>query len=298
MDSGRGNRRRMATVGMFDGVHLGHRFLLDRLVEESCLRGLEPMVFTFSAHPLDLIAPDSSPRLLTTAGQRVRLIGSHPGIGCVEVLSPDSEFLALSGRRFLDSIRHTHGVDAFMMGFNNRIGCDRAGAADLSMPDFPVVEAPAMPSDISAPVSSTLIRRAIDAGDFDSAHRALGRVWHYRGRVVQGKQLGRTIGFPTANIEPVEPRQLMPADGVYAVDVCLPDGSVRRGMANIGHRPTVDSPSAPRSFEVNIFDFEGDLYGSVVDVAFCGLIRRERAFASIEDLRHQLCLDREAARRM
>lgn len=292
------SRRHMATVGMFDGVHLGHRFLLDRLVAESRSRGLVPLVFTFSAHPLEVIAPDRAPRLLTTADQRVQLIAAHPGIEHVEILRPDAGLLSLSGRRFLDSIHLTHGVDAFMMGFNNHIGSDRAAAADLTLPDFPVVEAPSLPHDACAPVSSTAIRRAIDAADFGSAHRVLGRTWLYRGRVVHGKQLGRTIGFPTANIEPLEPHQLMPPDGVYAVDVCLPDGSVHRGMANIGHRPTVDTPAAPRSFEVNIFDYDGDLYDTVVDVAFCGFLRRERPFASIEELRRQLCADREAARRM
>ena len=288
--------RYVATVGMFDGVHRGHVFLLRKLAEVARERGLEPMVFTFAGHPMCQLAPCQAPKTLTTAAQRADMIRQATGINRVEILDPKPELLSLTGNQFLHHIHDTYAVDAFLMGFNNHIGSDRADASALASACMPVIVMPELPAEYK--VNSSTIRQALAEGRIEDATDILGHRWHYRGHVVHGRQLGRTIGFPTANIEPLEACQLLPKPGVYAVDVTLPEGRTLRGMANIGHRPTVDCADAPMSFEVNIFDCDADLYGTVLDVAFLGRLRDERPFSSVEALRLQLVADREAARRI
>lgn len=288
-----GSCRYVATAGMFDGVHRGHQFVLRHLKEEAARRGLTPLVFTFSRHPLEVIAPDRAPRLLTTPRQRIELIGELSGIGRVEILEPSPEFLRTTGHDFLTHLHGSYGVDAFVMGFNNRIGCDGATPATLGNTDVDVLALPALES--KQPVNSSAVRQALQAGDIAAGEEILGHRWRYRGHVVSGKQLGRTIGFPTANIEGAGPNLILPRTGVYAVDITLPDGTMHRGMANIGYRPTVDRPGAPASLEVNIFGFSGDLYGAQVDIAFLKRLRAEKPFDSLEELRQQLEADRSAA---
>lgn len=285
--------RYAATAGMFDGVHRGHQFVLRHLKEEAARRGLTPLVFTFSRHPLEVIAPDRAPRLLTTPSQRIELIGELSGIGRVEILEPSPEFLRTTGHDFLTHLHESYGVDAFVMGFNNRVGSDGATPATLGNTDVDVLALTALES--RQPVNSSAVRQAIQAGDIAVAEEILGHRWLYRGHVVGGKQLGRTIGFPTANIEGGDPNLILPRTGVYAVEITLPDGTTHRGMANIGCRPTVDLPGAPASLEVNIFGFNGDLYGAQVDIAFLKRLRDEKPFGNLEELRQQLEADRSAA---
>lgn len=295
-DSGAESRRYAATAGMFDGVHRGHQFLLNHLVRYARSRGLEPLVFTFARHPLETISPGSAPQLLTAPEQRISLIRELSGINHVELLDPTPEFLRATGCEFLERLHRNHGVDAFAMGFNNHIGSDRAIPVTLAGAPVDLLELPRLESD--EPVNSTSVRNALAAGDIQTAERLLGHRWQYRGKVVDGKKLGRTIGFPTANIEGVVPQLMLPQNGVYAVDVTLSDGAVHRGMANIGCRPTVDIPGAPATLEVNIFDFDGNIYGDTADIAFLKRLRSEKAFASLDDLRHQLEVDRTEAQKL
>ncbi len=283
----------MATAGMFDGVHLGHRHALEAFADEARRHALTPLVFTFSQHPLDIIAPSRAPLLLSTAAQRKALLESVLPGARVEILNPADGLLKLDSAAFLSHIADTYGARAFAMGFNNHIGSDRATASELGTAPIPVTALPPLPG---MQINSSAIRREIAACRFAEAEQALGHTWQFCGNVVSGKQLGRTIGYPTANISAAEPRLLTPPPGVYAVDITLPDGSTHRAMANLGFRPTVDAQGAPMSFEVHILDFSGDLYGADVSVRFLGRLRSEMKFDSLDELRLQLNADAAAAR--
>lgn len=284
--------RYIATAGMFDGVHLGHQFVLRSLAEAGRARGLEPVVFTFAPHPMTVVAPHKAPSLLTSPSRREILITTLAGISRVETIDSTPEFLAKDARSFLEEIHARFGVDVFLMGFNNHIGRDRASASELAGGAVEVCGLPPFAED--GTISSSAVRNAIAASDFGRAESLMGHRWVYDGVVVHGHQLGRTIGFPTANIEPSVHGLLLPPSGVYAVDVRLPDGREHRGMANIGTRPTVSGHGM--TFEVNIFGFEGNLYGSPVEVQFLKRLRAERPFGSLEELKAQLEADRREAK--
>lgn len=283
----------LATIGMFDGVHRGHAFVLNMLEAEAARRGLTPLALTFLQHPMSIVAPSRKPALLSSPQSRKDLIERVANVE-VRVLDTNCELLALTGADFLAMLHRDYGVEAFMMGFNNHIGSDRADAAALSSACIPVVSMPPLPEGET--VNSTAVRTAIAEARFVDARAMLGHDWRYRGLVVEGKQLGRTIGFPTANIEPDVADLILPPAGVYAVDVHLDDTHSYRGMANIGHRPTVDTPDAPKSFEINIFDYSGDLYGKYIEVSFLARLRSEQRFSTIDALRAQLEADREEVR--
>lgn len=287
------SKRYLATVGMFDGVHRGHVFVLNMLEAEAARRGLTPLALTFSQHPMTIVAPISKPALLSSPQTRKDLIESVTNVE-VRVLDTNRELLAMTGADFLAMLHRDYGVEAFMMGFNNHIGSDRADAEALSSACIPVLPMPPLPEGDT--VNSTAVRAAISEASFAKAHEMLGHDWRYRGLVVEGKQLGRTIGFPTANIEPDVADLILPPSGVYAVEVHLDPSHTYRGMANIGHRPTVDAPDAPKSFEINIFDYNGDLYGKYIEVSFLARLRSEQHFTTIEALRSQLEADRDEAR--
>lgn len=284
--------RYIATAGMFDGVHLGHQFVLRSLAEAAHARGLEPVVFTFAPHPMTIVAPHKAPSLLTSPSRRETLINSLADISRVETIESTPGFLAKDARSFLEEIHMRFGVDVFLMGFNNHIGRDRASASELVGCAVDVCGLPPFAED--GAISSSAVRNAIAVCDFGRAESLMGHRWVYDGVVVYGHQLGRTIGFPTANIEPSVPGLLLPPSGVYAVDVRLPDGREHRGMANIGSRPTVSGHGT--TFEVNIFGFEGNLYGRAVEVRFLKRLRDERPFGSLEELKAQLETDRRQAK--
>lgn len=285
---------------MFDGVHLGHRSLISQLTEQGRRRGLEPIVFTFDRHPLTLIAPETAPQLLTAAADRVSLIRSA-GVDSVEVLTFDDSLRRLDARAFMTMLRDRYGVRALLMGFNHRFGCDRLCAftdyASIgSSLDIEVIRASEWRDSSNGGVCSSAIRRGLRDGDVTRAAAMLGRPYSITGKVVGGRQIGRRLGYPTANIEPADPHQLIPVTGVYAVDVAMPDGSVRRGMANIGYRPTVDHCAKPQlSVEVHIIGWDGDLYGRSLTLRFVSRLRGEMRFDSLEALSERLALDREAA---
>ncbi len=280
---------------MFDGLHAGHRFVLGRLRDIAASQGLEPLVLTFSNHPLSVLAPERAPLLLMPPHIKVADIEAECGIGNVEVLDFTRELAAMTGREFLEMLRD-RGVELLAMGFNNTIGSDRlnaAAAAALGVMD--VVELDACPGIEHG--SSTAVRAALGRGDVDEAAALLGRAFEMEGMVVEGKQLGRTIGYPTANLA-IEPGLMVPAVGVYAVDVFVDGADVPvRGMLNIGYRPTVDSSDAPKqSIEVHLLDYSANLYGLPLRVRFLRRLRGEQRFESLDALRAQLALDAAAAR--
>lgn len=291
---------RVGAVGMFDGVHRGHRDLLRVLVGQSRSRGALPVAFTFPSHPLALISPASAPALMSLPHEKEALLRE---CGVEEVVFLDFPAVrSLSGREFLCLLREKYGVEALVVGFNNHFGCDRMHAAEAARiageTGVEIILAGEYLLPDGEDVSSSRVRKALLEGDVDHAALMLGRPYGVRGRVVGGRRLGRTIGFPTANLDCSCAALLIPAPGVYAVDVRIGDmGGTFRGMMNIGRRPTVDtSVDAAISLEVNVFDLDADLYGRSVRVDFLKRLRGERTFAGLDALRTQLEADREAAR--
>ncbi len=292
----------VAAVGMFDGVHAGHSTLVRTLVEAARERGARSLVLTFTRHPLELLRPDSAApsTLCSAARRRERLLDL--GVDSVEFLDFTPELRALTGREFLRMLRTRYGVTALVVGFNNHFGSDRLDAraaravaaeegieiipaGELSLPDIPCV-------------SSSNIRRAVAEGDVARAARLLGRPYALEGTVVHGAALGRRLGFPTANLTLDDPSAALPAPGVYIVDVEIPHlGLVRRGVTNIGRRPSVDSPDGRLTIETYILDFDGDVYGRALRLAFLERLRPERRFPDLEALRAQIAADARSARR-
>lgn len=281
-------RRFIAAVGMFDGVHKGHAHLLRQLKDEAAERGLVPLVLTFARHPLSVLHPECAPSVLTGTGLRADLIRQF-GIDNIGILDFSSDDFRLGAEEFMDRIRDEYGVEALLMGFNNHIGSDRLTWQDLAAQGRAVIGASRYPD---MKVSSSAVRAAVVGNDFAKAEELLGHPFTIRGIVVGGRRIGRTIGFPTANVVPEDAAQLIPDDGVYAVAVRT-DGGTYRGMANIGMRPTVGGTN--RTLEVHLIGFEGDLYGQTVDISFIRRLREERCFPDLQALKEQLASDRRAA---
>lgn len=294
--------RRIVSVGMFDGVHEGHRSLLRDLACHATELGLTPAAVTFRCHPRHLVKPGVRVAMLMSLDERIEKL-YQCGITDVILLDFDGHLRMMSAHDFMAMLHDDYNVDAIVMGFNNRFGHDRPENAEdyRKIGDsigVRVYTASEYRCETSEAVSSSAVRHLLAGGEVEKAAKLLGHPYRLYGKVVHGKELGRTIGFPTANIKPADNDSIVPGNGVYAVKVHIPDGQTRTGMLNIGHRPTVDSPYAPPSIEVNIFDYEGDLYDKPVAVDFIAFMRHEQAFQSVDDLRRQLIADRDKARRL
>lgn len=289
--------QRIAVVGTFDGVHRGHRFLLDFMKTEALCRKLEPTVITFENHPLSIIHPQDVPPQLTTIDERMDLLSSCGVETCI-LLEFDENLRQLSARQFLEMISRDYGVKVLVVGFNTRFGRDCVDGFEQyeemgKEVGVEVIQAP----EYGSGICSSAIRRMIKEGAVAGANEALGYRYAITGKVVEGKQLGRTIGFPTANVEVYDEKKLIPATGVYVVDAHMPHlDKTYRAMLNIGRRPTVDVADAPISIEAHVIDFDGDLYGKELRVEFVRFLRDECRFASIDDLVEQLSSDREQAK--
>jgi riboflavin kinase/FMN adenylyltransferase len=292
----------VVTIGTFDGVHLGHHKVLDKLKEIADQTGGESVVFTFYPHPRQVLTPDEQNlRLLTTLDEKIELLG-QAGIDHLVVYPFTLDFAKLSYSEFVKSVLvdqiHT---STLVVGYDHRFGKNREGSyedlkkcADLY--GFDIIKLDVVLAN-EASISSTRIRNALESGDIRQATRYLGYHYTLHGRVVEGQQLGRTIGFPTANIESSDVHKLIPGYGVYAVFV-LVDGVRYRGMMNIGTRPTFNNNADNRSIEVNLFDFDGHLYDSAITLVFVDKIRDERKFPDKEALVMQLYLDRHESNRI
>lgn len=286
--------RRMAAVGMFDGVHRGHCSLIGDLVQRASARGLEPVAFTFTEHPLATIAPGKVPPPLSTVDERrQRLLEA----GAAEVVVLDfASIRHLTAREFMVLLHDRYRVDALLMGFNNHIGsdrlCDEADYRRVGRQAGVEVEFADEYKGIGAPCSSSAVRADLAAGRVEAAASRLGRPYAIEGVVVAGHQLGRRIGFPTANVE--ARGRMLPATGVYAADVEV-DGRVYRSIVNIGRRPTVDADGAPVWVEAHLIGYSGDLYGRRLRVELLRRLRDERRFGSVEELAAQLRADSETA---
>ena len=283
----------VVTTGFFDGVHLGHRHVLETLVSSARERGEEALVVTFWPHPRAVLQQDARDfRLLTSLEEKKALLLSC-GVDRVEVIPFTRAFAALTAAEYLDLLREKYGATLVVMGYDNRIGSDHKTAAEL--PGVVVVdEVKSLPSFHGLSVeslSSTKIRKALEEGNVTGAAAMLGRPYGLTGVVVAGNRLGRTIGFPTANMQLYEPLKLVPGNGVYAVEVEVL-GQPYRGMTNIGTRPTVGGTF--RTIETHILDFDQDIYGLPLEIRFLRRIRSEIHFPSLDALRIQLERDRDA----
>lgn len=288
-------RHSVATIGMFDGVHRGHRLILDTLRNEAVKRGAETAVVTFSNHPMTVVNPDRAPALLTPGGEKDRLLNSA-GVDRLIINRFDRKMQEMSAQDFLQYLRDRHGVEMLLMGYNNRFGHDRTiGFADYvdigRESGIEIIRAPELRiRDMK--VSSTVIRRLLSEGNVSTATEMLGRPYELTGKVVSGRQLGRTIGFPTANILPDSTDKLVPGTGVYACTATLDDGRTFPTMVNIGTRPTVDPSDSTVSIEAHLTGLDEDIYGHFLTLRFIAFIRPEQRFESLESLGRQLELDR------
>lgn len=285
----------MAAVGMFDGVHLGHRFLIGRLADEAHEQGLRAVAVTFSRHPLAVISPEREPGLLTGADEKIRLL-KDAGADEVVMLDFTPQLRKLTALQFMNLLHDRFGIIKMMVGYDHRFGSDSPSVAAIPAigrsAGIDITCAPPRDDDDDEQISSSMIRRALAAGDVGKASEALGRPYLLDGIVTTGKQLGRTIGFPTANLQPDEAR-MIPGEGVYASRATLASGESYPAMVNIGRRPTVDVAGAPLSVEAHLVGFEGNLYDSQLNLQFMRRLRGERKFDSVEALRSQLEADRE-----
>jgi len=288
----------IATTGFFDGVHCGHRLVIERLVSLAHERGDESLVITFWPHPRAVLQNGARElRLLTTLEEKKALLAVL-GVSRVEVLDFTRSFAALTAEQFLrDILRDRFGVTTLLMGYDNRVGSDRLTASQLRpLADAMGIELVELePLGISPThISSTVIRRLLENGDIASATAMLGYGYSLTGVVVAGNRLGRTIGFPTANLKLYEPLKLVPGRGVYVVEVQVL-GKTFRGMTNIGLRPTVGGTFT--TIETHILDFDEDIYGLPLTITFLRRLRDEVHFPSLDALKAQLSLDRAACSR-
>jgi riboflavin biosynthesis protein ribF len=285
----------VATIGFFDGVHRGHRFLIDRVIEEAQRSGMSSAVITFDRHPREVLQTDYQPDLLSTLDEKLLLL-SKTHVDNTVVLHFEASLAALTAHDFMrDVLQGQLKVRKLIIGYDNRFGHNRSEGFDDYVRygkelGIEVIRADAFLPD-GVRVSSSVIRTCLREGRVEDANRLLGYDYTIESRIVSGYQNGRKMGFPTANLDVTRCQQLLPASGVYAVLVRLKDSvGWKRGMMNIGHRPTFNGRTT--SMEVNLFNFSGDLYGQELLVSFISKIRDERKFDSIDALAEQLQHDK------
>lgn len=283
-----------ATIGFFDGVHRGHRFLIEQVKEVAAERGLHATVITFPVHPRQVLQSGYRPQLLSSLQEKLQLL-EQTGIGQCLLLPFTPQLSLLSARSFMQLLRDQYQVRALVIGHDHHFGHNRSEGFDdycrygeeLGMD---IVHACAF-HDEQMPISSSLIRRLLKEGEVELAARYLGYPYHLDGTVTDGYKVGRTLGFPTANLHLNELDQLIPREGVYAVWVYV-QGKKYAGMLNIGHRPTLNNGNH-QSIEVNILHFSGNIYQQPIRLEFVRFLRPEEKFDSLDALIAQMEKDRE-----
>ena len=290
-------KRPVATIGIFDGVHQGHRFILDHLRSSARQHGGETVVVTLWPHPRIVLQKDlHNFKLLHTREEKIREIGSC-GIDHLVVVPFSRELASLSACEFVEKyLVDKIGVEVLLLGYDNRFGKDRKGDPEgLQMcsekSNFRIEKLPEYKGEHGT-VSSSAIRSSILKGDLTSAGKMLGYPYFLSGTIVEGNHIGRKMGFPTANIHPLDANKLIPMNGVYAIRAEL-RGKIHKGMLNIGFRPTIDSAMAVKTIEAHLFDVSGDFYDERVVIHFIHRIRDEMKFSGLEALKVQLQKDKE-----
>lgn len=287
-------RKAVITIGTFDGVHTGHRQIITQLKEEAHRIGGETVIITFYPHPRKIVGKGDDIQLLNTQEEKIALL-RHYGIDHLIVIPFTRAFAEQPAEQYISDFLvdkiHPHTI---IIGYDHHFGKNRQG-------DYRMLEkfAPVFGYQVKEisekllheiAVSSTRIRKALLNGEIDIANELLGYAYYFEGTVVDGNKLGRTLGYPTANIQPNSTEKLIPGNGIYAVEVQL-DNEVFKGMMSIGVRPTIGE--SPRVIEVNIFDFDRDIYGKNIRVYLKHFLRREEKYDSLEALKAQLARDKE-----
>ena len=284
----------MATIGCFDGVHLGHRFLIDEVKAAAAERGLPAAVITFPTHPRSVLQQAYQPRLLNSFEDKLRLLATT-GVDYCIVLDFTEALSQLSAEAFLQILATEWKVKGLVIGYDHRFGHDRQDGFEEYVQygkrwGIEVLKAAPFDAGHTA-VSSSKIRHLLQEGQVEQAAQLLTYAYHLSGRIVSGYKVGRTLGFPTANIRPDDPQQLLPGIGVYAVWVEVA-GERHKGMLYIGSRPTLDNGTQV-SIEVHILHFSGDIYDDPIRVTFVHFVRGDVKFDSLEALKAQLTHDQE-----
>lgn len=283
----------IAAIGFFDGMHLGHLSLLEKLKNEAAARKLSPLVFTFNNHPKSVIDPEYIPACITDTQTRKKFF-KELGVDAI-FLDFNPQLREISVADWFKIMHSQYNVKMLMMGYDTNFGSD---GKNFSQEEYKKTGHKFGIEIINAPlidgISSSKVRKAISKGKIEEATDMLGRHFSITGRVETGNRIGRQIGFPTANIIPAS-GMLLPPDGVYACIVDLPNGERKEAMVNIGTRPTVVKDSR-RMIEVNIFDWNGNIYGNEIRVNFIHRLRDETRFDSLSELQQQLIRDRELTR--
>ena len=290
----------VATIGFFDGVHQGHRFLINQIKAVARAKGLRSALVTFSAHPRKVMQKDYQPQLLSTPKEKAELLATT-GVDYCIVLDFTPEIARLTACEFMEDIlKKKLNVASLVIGYDHRFGHNRAEGFDDyyqygTKIGMEVLRAKAcIINDVN--VSSSVIRLLLQEGEIDMATKCLGYNYYLDGTVVDGYKVGRTIVFPTANLKVEDQDKLVPADGVYAVKVTV-TGQEYMGMLDIGHRPTFNN-GTNKSIEVNILDFNSDIYEQFIRITFIRRIRSDIKFKKVEDLIAQLHRDEAEVRRI
>lgn len=281
--------RRIATIGFFDGVHKGHQFLFTHLRALAQERELAPLIVTFDTHPRAVLDADYIPQLLTSREEREKLLSQYGEV----LMLPFADIQPLTAQEFMTRLRDEYGVSVLLMGYDHRFGSDRlkhpqdyrrvgeqCGVEVLTLNEYVENE---------WHVSSTEIRLALENGNIVMANELLGRPYTLRGRVVHGKALGRTIGFPTANIAPLDPHKIIPKTGVYLAYVDTPLRDNTPSFVNIDTNQLI---------EVYVPSFKGDLYDQILKIRFVRFLREERHFETLEELQAQIKEDVDSILRL
>ena len=285
-------------IGVFDGVHLGHQAVIGRVAADAKSAGGTAVVVTFNPHPLHVVRPGNAPRLITSTPHKIQLI-KNLGVLHLLMIPFDTNFAATQPEAFIQNLAEAcNPLREICVGHQWSFGMGRKGNLEMlniwgEKLGFEEVGIPAVEIDRQI-VSSTLIRAAVESGDFQTANKMLGREFSVLGTVVKGEQLGRKLGFPTANL--AAHNEQFPPDGVYAVEAIHREKQYR-GVVNIGVRPTLEKKEGARLLEIHLFDFDENIYGEDIEVFFRNYLREERKFANLEALKAQIVHDCEAARK-
>jgi riboflavin kinase / FMN adenylyltransferase len=287
----------VVTIGTFDGVHMGHMQIINQLKQAALQVGGQSVIITFDPHPRQVISSTSLPiQLLNTLPEKIKLL-SEKGIHHLVVVPFTTQFMV---QEPLDYIRNFlvkyFEPNTIIIGYDHRFGHQRLGDINMLKTYAPtykyqLIEIPKQVLEDVA-ISSTRIRKALEMGQLNVANELLGYPYFFEGQVVEGNKMGRTIGYPTANIKIDNAQKLVPANGVYAVQVSMPQSEAQQafgGMMNIGLRPTINGTAL--TIEVHIFDFDATIYGSTLQIKVLGFLRHEVKFSGLDALKQQLAKD-------
>ena len=284
----------IATIGSFDGIHIGHKKILQTLTKIAKKNNGKSILITFWPHPRYVLKKNNDFKLLTSLDEKIKLFEKNK-IDILYIVDFSLKFSKVSANKFIENILlEKLKINCLLIGYNNNFGRNREGnirylEENKKKFDIDIISIPKQSVD-KISISSTKIREYLNNGKINSANRLLGRKYSINGKIVKGNGIGRKINFPTANIEIDEPKKLLPKSGVYAVEVIL-NKKIYLGMLNIGYNPTIKNEK--KSIEVNIFEFSEDIYNNKISINFIRRIRNEKKFKNLNELKKQLIKDKK-----